>query len=89
VESANSGVVREPPAQLAKKGYLPDWMSFAPVELDYVTPGEVQWTRGRVVGFWQLKTGIRLRHFWNPEFTINKHFLTCDEKYRIKGEISS
>lgn len=27
--------------------------------------------------------------YWNPAFTINKHFLTCDEKCRIKGEISS
>jgi|SRR5271168_1036095 len=24
-----------------------------------------------------------------PEFAINKQFLTCDEKCRIKGEISS
>jgi hypothetical protein len=81
--------VRESQAQLVKKDYLPDWMSFAPAELDSLVLGEVRSTNNWMVGFGRPKAGMRLHHIWNLEVRINKHFLTCDEKCRIKGEISS
>ena len=76
------------PRQLVKRFYLPDWMSFAPVELDSdaCNRGFFRLLYG---GIFSSRVSFNPQPFWNPEFTINKHFLTCDEKCRIKGEISS